>query len=346
MTKKTVKDLDAEIVILKNENSDLKNKYETLCEKYEHLEKKIDECVPVKSLAFQCKICGEEFGRMKDLKKHKDEKHTVNGEVLLQFECDECGKCVNEKWKLIAHKKKHKSFKCDKCSKVFKFNETRVKHMQIVHENVKLYCHYFNNDTVCPYKEECIFLHEDSEYCRYELSCERKLCMFKHCVNAENSDDENDEVETEEKKKNEKNEEKEEKQKNEETEKNEETGKNEETEKSGAYGKNEESENVEAIDTVEIVNDEPHDIIDVEDPESMNDNEMGDETFVNPSQTDNVASSKFLKCEMCDFKTSTRLDITNHKVSVHNWCSICFSSYNNQKQLKKHIKKIHENKKN
>ena len=79
-----------------------------------------------KSLVFQCKICGEEFEIMKDLKKHKDEKHIVNGELLLQFECDECGKRVNEKWKLVAHKKKHTSFPCDKCSKIFKFNETSL----------------------------------------------------------------------------------------------------------------------------------------------------------------------------------------------------------------------------
>ena len=73
---------------------------------------------------------------------------------------------------------------------------------------------------------------------------------------------------------------------------------NEENEKTGGNGKNEESENFEAIEEVEIVNiDEPHDIIEIEDPgESMN------ETFVNPSCSDNDASSKILKCEMFDFK--------------------------------------------
>ena len=78
----------------------------------------------------------------------------------------------------------------------------------------------------------------------------------------------------------------------------------------------------------------------------MNDNEKQNETFMNPSQADNVASDKILKCEICDFKTSTRRDITNDKESLHNWCSLCFSSFNNQKQLKKHLKKIHDNKKN
>ena len=149
--------------------------------------------------------------------------------------------------------------------------------------------------------------------------------MFKHCVNGENADDESDNVE-----------------------KNEENEKKEENEKTVGNGKNEERENLEAIDEVEIVNiDEPHDIIEVEDPdEIMNDDEKQNETFVNPSQADNDASSKIIKCEMCDFKTSTRLEITNHKESLHNWCSLCFSSFNSQKQLKKHVKKNHDNKKN
>ena len=77
--------------------------------------------------------------------------------------------------------------------------------MQITHENVRLYCHYFNNDKACPYKEECFFVHEDSVYCRYELSGEWNLGMFKHCVNKEHSDDESDNVENEKNEENEKN---------------------------------------------------------------------------------------------------------------------------------------------
>jgi hypothetical protein len=78
----------------------------------------------------------------------------------------------------------------------------------------------------------------------------------------------------------------------------------------------------------------------------MNDNEKQNATFMNPSKADNVARDEILNCEICDFKTSTRLDTTNHKESLHNWCSFCFSSFNNQKQLKKHLKKIHDKKKN
>ena len=49
-----------------------------------------------------------------------------------------------------------------------------------------MYCHYFNNKKACPFKEECILLHEDSEMCKYGKSFERMLCMFKHEENEEN----------------------------------------------------------------------------------------------------------------------------------------------------------------
>ena len=54
------------------------------------------------------------------------------------------------------------------------------KRKQAVHEDVTLYCHYFNNDKDCPYDDVCIFLHEDSEECKFGNMCERTLCMYKH----------------------------------------------------------------------------------------------------------------------------------------------------------------------
>ena len=49
-----------------------------------------------------------------------------------------------------------------------------------LHGNAKLYCHSFNNKQTCPFATECFFLHEDSEYCKYGLKCERIMRMFKH----------------------------------------------------------------------------------------------------------------------------------------------------------------------
>ena len=64
--------------------------------------------------------------------------------------------------------------------------------MRIAHENLKLFCHFFNNNKTCPYSKECIFLHQDSPICKYGKKCERMLCMFKH----EEDEDEFENVDT------------------------------------------------------------------------------------------------------------------------------------------------------
>ena len=52
--------------------------------------------------------------------------------------------------------------------------------MQAAHEEISLFCHYFNNEKDCPFEEECIFVHEESEICKFGKACERILCMYKH----------------------------------------------------------------------------------------------------------------------------------------------------------------------
>ena len=71
MTKKTVKDLSEEVVILKNENHNLKSMFEALSEKYEKLEKKVSECMLREKTVIQCSKWGKEFGSMKNLRKHR-----------------------------------------------------------------------------------------------------------------------------------------------------------------------------------------------------------------------------------------------------------------------------------
>ena len=46
--------------------------------------------------------------------------------------------------------------------------------------SVELFCYFFNNDKDCPYQEECIFLHEESEVCKFGKTCDRVMCMFRH----------------------------------------------------------------------------------------------------------------------------------------------------------------------
>ena len=79
-----------------------------------------------------------------------------------------------------AHKKNHSTFKCNICEKTFKCQEVMEKHAKIAHEKMKIYCHFFNNKKICPYDNECIFLHEDSDVCRYDMLCERNYCMYKN----------------------------------------------------------------------------------------------------------------------------------------------------------------------
>ena len=92
-------------------------------------------------------------------------------------------------------------------------------------------------------------------------------------------------------------------------------------------------------------------IIDVENDESLHDETVEDEddnsnkTFTNPSQIDKTTCSVLLKCEKCDFSAPTSLTIRNHKESTHNWCTNCYSTFNSQKQLKNHFKKVHSVKK-
>ena len=73
----------------------------------------------------------------------------------------------------------HKKFECDECDKVLRFEALLEKHKEAAHEDVELFCQYYNNDKDCPFDDECIYLHKESGNCKYAQSCERKLCIFK-----------------------------------------------------------------------------------------------------------------------------------------------------------------------
>ena len=192
MTKKTVKDLSAEFSLMKEEHNNLKTKYDTLAAKYETLEKKYEECCNKKIRVFRCNMCDEEFESIGVLNTHRKNDHQTQSYEM--FKCDECKRCFNEEWKLSAHLKCHKKYTCNQCDKSFKCQDIMEKHIRISHENVKLFCHYFNNGLECPYNDDCIFVHEDSDMCKYGAMCERNNCMFKH---EENDDDDNENEELE-----------------------------------------------------------------------------------------------------------------------------------------------------
>ena len=75
------------------------------------------------------------------------------------------------------------------------------KHVEAVHEDVTLYCHYYNNDKDCPFEDGdydgCIYLHEDSKPCLFGTGCERMLCMYKHKDKSDDTQKDSDESEDE-----------------------------------------------------------------------------------------------------------------------------------------------------
>ena len=84
-------------------------------------------------------------------------------------------------------------------------------------------------------------------------------------------------------------------------------------------------------------------IIDVEENEEFmeKEDETIKRTYSNPSQIYQPSSREDFKCGMCDFASARKSDLIDHRISSHNWCNICFSSFVFQESLQNHIKKMH-----
>ena len=182
MTGKTKKEIQNENIALKKELNEINLKYEQLSAK----------------TASKCSKCEKNSVNVKDVSKPQYYRNSV----IQTVKCDHCGKVFDEQWKMTAHLRNCKQNKCEVCDKTFKYEELKKKHMLITHENFRIYCHFYNNEKTCPYDKECVFLHEESQICKYGTLCERTYCMFKHekkkdsdvSVSKENEiDDNNDE---------------------------------------------------------------------------------------------------------------------------------------------------------
>ena len=92
-----------------------------------------------------------------------------------------------------------KEFKCDICEKSFYLEWRLRKHLENHKDTLKVFCHYFNNEKVCPFEEiGCKFIHKDSKPCKNGGKCEKKLCQFRHNtkeVNKTNKKDDVDKIE-------------------------------------------------------------------------------------------------------------------------------------------------------
>ena len=177
-------ELTGEFTNLKEEFKKFTSIFEILIQKYSTLEQKYEKSLERgKKPMFKCSKCDEELENTTELKKHRESCRGTH-------ECEECGKCFKEELHLENHMKRvHRKFECDECDKVFKYEANLEKHVAAVHEDVELYCHYYNNDKECPYGDECIFMHEESENCKYGKTCDRVMCMFRHDVEGDSDDE-------------------------------------------------------------------------------------------------------------------------------------------------------------
>ena len=134
----TVKQLEVEFKCLQSLFVDLKDKIDTLVKNYENLEKKYEKSLTNKKKAILiCRKCDKNFKNVKDLKSHKHETNSCQG----NFQCQECEKSFKLKQELEEHAKIHQNFPCEQCEKVFDYEATLESHNEAAHEEIELFCH-------------------------------------------------------------------------------------------------------------------------------------------------------------------------------------------------------------
>ena len=66
---------------------------------------------------------------------------------------------------------------------------------------------------------------------------------------------------------------------------------------------------------------------------------------LNLSNVNNIGSTtggkRIFACKLCNYQAEKKYDITFHLEDIHNWCYICFSTFDNQENLKKHVQTNH-----
>ena len=67
--------------------------------------------------------------------------------------------------------------------------------------------------------------------------------------------------------------------------------------------------------------------------------------FLQVSEVDKLSSGMIFKCDKCEFASTRRSTFNDHKQSNHNWCHICYSSFQSQDKLVTHMNKTHSDKK-
>ena len=131
-----------------------------------------------KDKLFKCTECDSQFKSKSLMKQHFKKEHWVPTVKLW----DNCDEIFVENWELEVHLKSHSDaeiYSCNKCDKTFVLKWRLEKHKK--GHMGKICCHYYNNMKKCPFEKiGCMFLHSESENCKFQNKCRKKMCQYKH----------------------------------------------------------------------------------------------------------------------------------------------------------------------
>ena len=95
-------------------------------------------------------------------------------------------------------------------------------------------------------------------------------------------------------------------------------------------------------ETILIPEEEINKIIDDIQDENI---EISSIQFLQVSEVDKLSSGLLFKCDKWGFVSTKRLTFNDHKITNHNWCHICYSSFQRTDKLVTHMNKTHSVKK-
>ena len=112
----------------------------------------------------------------------------INNEHSSSYKCKYCGEMFSVSWKMEAHVKLHENvseYNCSICEKQFYVKWRLNKHTES-HSIETKFCHYFNNQKLCPNENiGCKSKHEVSPPCKFRSMCNFDLCQYSHNSNEE-----------------------------------------------------------------------------------------------------------------------------------------------------------------
>ena len=239
---------------------------------------------------------------------------------------------------------------------------------------------YIVNEKSCP-NTKCFFLHDESTMCKYDSVCEGLYCMFKHGKEKISTENESDQTfdENETIKENVFDKKRQESEKETTLENLSDTGecnnivvvdveivllndqKRNENNRANSENYTVEENNIDdehneesddKVVQVELVN---ANIVDVEDY-AIIDGTNDDETEANDENDENIELVKKDKkvlpipdeiagsfvCKTCNVKANSKHELMTHKVSIHNWCTKCYSTFDSEDKLKNHVSTKHK----